>query len=258
MSSAASGKLVADIKADRLALLNGGTVEAATLTECLAVDFAALMSATLPELSAEAVTRMRQAAGEGISRRMALAGRLVLEQWGLVAADELRHHASDTVRGWVCFTIGSAEDLPLSDRLSMIRPFADDHHFGVREWSWMAVRPHIAAEPDLALAQLILWTAESSERLRRFASEATRPRGVWCAHIKALRQQPAMALPLLDPLKADPAVYVQDSVGNWLNDAGKDHPDWVQDLCGRWSAKSRSPETIRICKRALRSIARKR
>ena len=248
---------MADIEPARLGQLNAGAIEAATLTECLAVDFAALMRAALPEIGEAAMAAMQQAAGEGISRRMALAARLIHERRGMAAVEELRRHVSDTVRGWACFTIGAVEDMPLAARLAAIRPFADDHHFGVREWSWMAVRPHIAADLDNAIALLTGWTGEPSERLRRFASEATRPRGVWCAHLGALRHSPEKALPILEPLRADPAPYVQDSVGNWLNDAGKDRADWVRSLCARWSAESAAPATARICKRALRSIEAK-
>ncbi|HMM73430.1 MAG TPA: hypothetical protein PKC22_14625 [Rhodocyclaceae bacterium] len=73
MSAGRSGKRVADIEPARLVLLNAGAVEATTLTECLAVDFAALMRAVLPEIGEDAIATMQQAAGEGISRRMALA-----------------------------------------------------------------------------------------------------------------------------------------------------------------------------------------
>lgn len=257
MSAGRSGNRVADIAPARLALLNAGTVEASTLTECLAVDFTALMRAALPQIGADVLGAMQGAAGDGISRRMALAGRLIHAQRGGPAVEDLRRHPSDTVRGWACFVIGAAADMPLPARIAAIRPFADDRHFGVREWSWMAMRPHIAADLDSAIALLAGWTADPSERLRRFASEATRPRGVWCAHLSALRQDPETALPILAPLRADPARYVQESVGNWLNDASKDRPDWVRRLCAHWSAESTSPATARICKRALRSIDRK-
>ncbi|MFV0473031.1 MAG: HEAT repeat domain-containing protein [Pikeienuella sp.] len=239
---------MADIPPERLAALNAGA-EATNLTECLAVDHAALMRVALPAIGREAINRMGEAASSGISKRMELAGRILLEN---AEPARLAAHPSDTVRGWVCFALGREPGPDFTARRDALRPFADDPHFGVREWAWMALRPHIAADPDAAIAALIPWTAEPSERLRRFASEATRPRGVWCAHLRALREKPERALPLLEPLRADPARYVQDSVGNWLNDAAKDRPDWVLALCARWGADN--PAAAHIRKRALRSI----
>lgn len=241
----------------RLALLNAGVAEASVLTECLAVDHAALMRAALPALGEEAASLMQQAAGDGISARMVRAGQLVHDRLGRGAIQRLGGHASDTVRGWACFAIGAEQTLSLIERLALIRPLADDSHFGVREWAWMAVRPHLVDDLDNAIAALVPWTVEPSERLRRFACEIIRPRGVWCRHIAALKAQPERALPVLDTLHADPSRYVQDSLGNWLNDAAKDRPDWVQDLCARWSAANASPATTYICRRALRSIREK-
>ncbi|MGI2036156.1 DNA alkylation repair protein [Rhizobium panacihumi] len=252
-----TGRRVADIDPSRLALLDAGAAEATTLTECLAVDFAVLMQSAFPDIGQNAIETMHQAKADGISRRMSLAGHLILERYGMTALYDLQQHRSDTIRGWACFMIGAIGEKCLRERLILIRPLADDHHFGVREWSWMAVRPHIASDLDNAIAQLAEWTSEPSERLRRFASEATRPRGVWCSHIGALRRMPQKALAILAPLHDDAATYVQDSVGNWLNDASKDQPKWVRSICSSWSAGEPTTATSRICKRALRSIERK-
>ncbi|MGE6783570.1 DNA alkylation repair protein [Ensifer adhaerens] len=248
---------VGAIAAERLAQLNAGA-EAATLTECLAVDFAVLLGNALPGIGDDAIAEMSAAASAGISRRMPLAARLIAERFGPSTFETLKHHSSDTVRGWACFMVAAAKDMPLADRLATIRPLADDGHFGVREWAWIAVRPHLAADLDRAIALFAAgWTPDPSERVRRFASEAIRPRGVWCAHIAALRSEPERGLAVLEPLRADPSPYVQDSVGNWLNDAAKDRPEWVQALCDRWSTESPAPATARICRRALRSIPKK-
>lgn len=252
-SGTSKARGVKDITAERLAQLNAGA-EAETLTECLAIDFAALMETIFPEIGDDALAEIRAGASTGILHRMSLAADLIAGRFGPAGLQRLAQHSSDTARGWACFIIGKAEHLDLSARLAAIRPYADDPHFGVREWSWMAVRPYLSAELGMAIALLGDWAAAPSERVRRFASEAIRPRGVWCAHIGALKKQPEIALPLLERLRADPSAYVQNSVANWLNDASKDRPDWVQSLCARWAAESASPETARICKRALRSI----
>ena len=245
---------VADITPERLTSLNSGTVETTTLTECLAVDFPALAQACIPEIGQKAISHMKDAASKGISRRMALMGELLLEHLPEKRLSELEKHASDTVRGWACFIVGARQDYSLEERLQAIRPFADDHHFGVREWAWLAVRPHLTKELESAISILATWTTDDSERLRRFASEATRPRGVWCAHIKQLKQEPHLGLPILEPLWNDPASYVQKSVGTWLNDAAKDNPEWVMDLCNNWLRESADPATQYICKRAQRSL----
>lgn len=256
----ATGRSRADIAPERLAALNAGAAETTTLVECLAMDFAALMRACLPEVGEAAAAALDRARDEGITRRMALAAQVLAPVAGEDGWDawvtRLQGHPADTIRGWACYLIGARPGLSLTRRLERIRPLADDPHFGVREWAWMAVRPHLAADPEAAVAALRGWTADPSERLRRFASEALRPRGVWCAHIAALRRTPEIALPVLEPLRSDPAAYVGDSVGNWLNDASKDRPDWVRALCRRWSAESPTAETARICKRALRTLDR--
>ena len=244
----------ADIPADILAQLNAGTLETRTLAEGLAIDFATLAGSAFPELPAEDIALIREAAERGVTRRMELVGAILLRHFGLDELDRSARHPSDTVRGWACFAVGLAPKLKLKDRLALIRPLADDPHFGVREWAWMPIRPHLAANVPHAVKQLLPWVTDSSAAIRRFAVEATRPRGVWASHIEALKDNPDLGLPLLDPLKADPARYVQDSVANWLNDAGKSRPLWVREVCQRWGAESDSGPTAYIVKRATRNL----
>ena len=120
----------------------------------------------------------------------------------------------------------------------------------------MAARPVLVADLDTSILILAGWTGDSSERLRRFASKALRPRGVWAAHIGVLKEEPERGEPILTPLRADTSRYVQDSVANWINDAAKTRPDWAFDLCHRWAEDGDSPATARIVARALRSVDR--
>lgn len=237
----------------RRAAIDAGLIETRNLAEVLAVDFVTLLRHTVPADAGPSDGEVQRFSALGISARMAAAGRHLLDRLGPQAIGSLSRHRSDTVRGWACFMVGS-QDLPLSVRLAAIRPLADDPHFGVREWAWLAVRSAIASRLEEAIALLDNWTADPSDRVRRFASEATRPRGVWCSHIADLKSDPAPGRRLLEPLRADPSVYVQDSVGNWLNDAAKSRPAWVRGLVAEWSDGPTSPATQRIIRRALRSI----
>ncbi|QGN38003.1 DNA alkylation repair protein [Klebsiella oxytoca] len=245
---------IADIADDILQALSQGKLQSANLTEVLAIDQLALLQSVFPDLPAASLQVARTFAAQGIVKRMAGIAHLLLSEYGEEGIARSLAHGSDTVRGWACFMLGAAADLTLDERLNAIYPLADDDHFGVREWAWLALRPHLARELDLAFELLAPWTSSSSERIRRFACESLRPRGVWCAHLGALKQQPQRALAILTPLRADPSAYVQDSVANWLNDAGKDNPDWVRALCAQWLAESPSPATQRICQRAMRNL----
>lgn len=246
---------MADIAPDVRQALNQGTIEAVTLVEALVVDHGQLLRAIAADAGPETLAAMDATMDGKITSRMKRSGAVLYDRFGMEEGlARFITHRSDTVRGWAASIIGYAPGLKLPERLRLIAVLADDPNPGTREWAWMAVRPHIAADLERAIKLLTRWTAEPSANLRRFATESTRPRGVWCAHIQALKHDPAIALPLLDPLLADPTKYVQDSVANWLNDASKTQPDFVVELCRSWLQTAPTKATERICRRAMRSL----
>jgi 3-methyladenine DNA glycosylase AlkC len=242
-----------EVSVEILEQLNSGIRESANLAEILSIDFATLISYVAPEISNNYANNYFKSS-DGITKKMMIAGELILKYLGVEELPLLASHPADTVRGWAAYMIACIPDISLSERLSLVQPLADDNHFGVREWAWLALRPHIAVNIQNAIELMTSWLEETSPNLRRFAIESTRPRGVWCPHIQELKKNPEIALPLLEPVKTDTSRYVQDSVGNWLNDAAKQEPDWVRSVCKRWQIESNTKETIRICSRALRNI----
>jgi 3-methyladenine DNA glycosylase AlkC len=222
--------------------------------EQIAMDMGNLLAHQFPDLRG----RASEVRDVGLVVRMRTGGGILYEELGTTVFDSCGEWSSDTARGWAAMAVGYAPAVEFEERLRLIRPFADDTHFAVREWAWLSLRPHVASQLAQAIALLTPWAEEESPNLRRFASEVTRPRGVWSAHIPALKQEPAHGLPILEPLRADASRYVQDSVGNWLNDASKSRPEWVEETCSAWSAEAvDNASTKRVCKRGMRSLSRR-
>ena len=254
---------IKDISPDIMQQLNNGEIESANLVEWLAIDQRKLLENVLTSwqkqayfspilkaidaLKKQTVTTINEAVGIGLLQQ-------TKENNDTDLLPKMMTHQSDAVRCWATYVIGKNPHLSLAEMLKNIQPFAADTHFGVREIAWMAVRPTISKHLEQSIAIFSTWTGSKDENIRRFASEATRPRGVWCAHIDVLKQNPALALPILVPLKADKSKYVQDSVGNWLNDAGKTQPQFVTELCKTWAIESPTKETNYIIKKAMRTI----
>lgn len=257
-------KKVSEIHPELLQLLQQGRLETVNLTEWLAIDHITLLLHILDELELEQHSKAMLSDLESIPPKImkmipAIAGAWLrlLNQMPefkrIEVMDRLSTHRSDSVRCWAAYIVG-LDELTLDQKLQRIRFFAADEHFGVREIAWMAVREHVAQELKEAIRMLVDWARDDNANIRRFAVEVTRPHGVWAKHIVALKENPAFALPLLDIVKSDPSKYVQDSVGNWLNDAGKSKPEWVVQVCQAWEEQSRTRETMRILKRAQRSF----
>ncbi len=129
-------------------------------------------------------------AGTGVTRRMEAVGELLLRHLTLDGLPTIAQHASGHRSRVGVFRGRPAPKLKLKARLELIRPLADDRHFGVREWAWMAVRPHLAANIGHAIKSLAPWVKAKSPNVRRFAVESTRPRGVWCLAHRVAEAKP--------------------------------------------------------------------
>lgn len=252
-----------DIPTDILQQLNAGEIETANLVEWLAVDQKLLLRNLLKQhnrevylepilkrldlLKKQTVNTINESIGTGLFLE---ASRNEDKEFLSI----ISNHQADLVRCWATYTIGKNEKMDIMAILAQIQPFAADKHFGVREICWMAVRPKIAQNLSKSIEILSAWTTHEDENIRRFTSESTRPRGVWCEHIEVLKQNPELGLSILEPLKSDKSKYVRDSVANWLNDASKTRPDFVKEVCLRWENESDTKETKQITKKALRTL----
>lgn len=137
----------------------------------------------------------------------------------------------------------------LHDFDASLTALADLTRYGTAEF---AIRPFLARDADRTLAVMQGWTRDDNEHVRRLASEGCRPRLPWAARVPALKADPTRGAPILETLKADPAVYVRKSVANHLNDIAKDRPDWLLDRLAGWSQDEAA--TRWIVRHALRTL----
>jgi DNA alkylation repair enzyme len=252
-----------DIPQDILMQLNCGEIESANVVEWSAVDRKKLLENTLKQHNRihylkpilEQIDKLKKQTINTVNE--SIGAELLYQMNNYNDNDFLKillSCQSDLVRCWGTFIVGKDNTLSLEQMFENIKPFAIDRHFNVREEAWTAVRPAVILSLDKSITILSKWVIDENENIRRFASEVTRPRGVWCKHIEELKQNPVIALPILEPLKSDKSKYVRDSVGNWLNDASKTMPIFVETLCSRWEKESLTNETKYIIKKAMRTI----
>lgn len=233
-----------------LAQLERGEIETATLAETLAVDFAKLARSVFASLPRSALADINANASQGVTKRMHLVAQTMITHLSPDEITSAAQHPSDIVRGWAAYALPN--EMELDAQLQRARIFAADAHFGVREWAWLAVRPAICEHPQRAIDLLVPWAHDNEPFIRRFASEATRPRGVWATHLTSLKADPSPAWPILDPLCLDADDYVHRSVGNWLRDAAKTAFASVEAVLDTWEQTHGSDALLdRLRRRAL-------
>ena len=251
-----------DIDPEVITFLNAGKIETKNLMEWLAVDQLELLRGVLADIDKLDWFSAFEAAVNAQKKPTANSNtRVIGETFAQLAKRStlrahLADHTSDVVRCWGCWAESILCDT-VEELIDGMRPYAADQHFGVREVVIFATKERMAKELDITIPMMVEWTASNDENIRRFSVEALRPIGVWTKKIEVFQEEPEKGLPLLEPLKSDPSKYVRDAVGNWLNDASKSAPEWVQAVCDRWAKDSTSKETAYILKKALRSIKKK-
>lgn len=133
------------------------------------------------------------------------------------------------VRFWPHVTFLSAFGLAEPETaLSAMRVFTQ--HFSCE----FAIRDFLIQHPDLTMLHVQQWSRDPDWRVRRLASEGTRPRLPWGQQLKAFVADPKPVLDLLDAMHNDPQLIVRRSVANNLNDIAKDHPDRAVEAAKRW------------------------
>ncbi len=118
-----------------------------------------------------------------------------------------------------------------------------------------SVRPFIERYEAETLAVLRKWSRDPNVHVRRLVSEGTRPRLPWAPRLRRFQEDPGPVLALLEGLRDDPEASVRRSVANNLNDIGKDHPDTLVEVAGRWMTDA-SPERLALVRHALRSLVK--
>ncbi len=244
--------------------LNKGNIETVNLIEWLAVNHLTIVKNQFPKLNlAHLIAPIEKALTLEKKKttlvNIKLVGRIIYEDCkkndNLKAnIKKIATHQSDIIRCYSAYLIALDTTKNTTEKLENSKHLIKDSHFGVREIIWMALRPCVEKNLSESLGLLEKWTGSSNENIRRFTTEVIRPRGVWCKHLKELKEKPEMALPILEKLKADKSKYVQNSVANWLNDASKTKANFVKKTCNKWELESNVKETKYIVKRALRSL----
>jgi 3-methyladenine DNA glycosylase AlkC len=100
----------------------------------------------------------------------------------------------------------------------------------------LPVRHFLADFPDETMKTVHAWAHDEDYRVRRLASEATRPLLPWAPRIDL---PPDAGLPVLEQLYADTHPFVRTSIANHLGDIATTQPDLVLLTLERWKHSGR-------------------
>ena len=187
-----------------------------------------------------------------------LAARASESESPLALLEEASGSAEPKLRFLVPGTASTLPGLGAKEVLQLIHPLAREEDLRISEAvQAFGLRPLAEREGAPVRHLLLPWTKDPSPRVRRAVVEALRPRGVWVKHLGWAVESPALLLPLLDSLQADPSRLVCNAVGNSLNDASKAKPEFALEVAGRWLEEGRQgPWTRHVVGKGLRTLVK--
>ncbi|WKB50991.1 DNA alkylation repair protein [Eleftheria terrae] len=118
-----------------------------------------------------------------------------------------------------------------------------------------AIRPFLEHEPQATFERLHRWCGHPEWRVRRLASEGSRPLLPWGRRVAALVEDPSRGLAVIDRLAGDEQEIVRRSAANHLNDISRLDPALAVAAAGRWLA-SAGPQARRTVERGLRTLVK--
>lgn len=157
------------------------------------------------------------------------------------------------LNGWAAWPLCTFVELFGVDHPDSSLPAME--HLTKRASCEFAIRPFLREHFDAALDQLVTFTSNTDEAVRRLASEGTRPRLPWGTAVPVLLENPRVGLGLLELLRHDPSETVRRSVANHLNDLSKTHPELVVSTVERWLVEE-EPVDQRMIEHGLRTLVK--
>jgi 3-methyladenine DNA glycosylase AlkC len=226
-------------------------VRGGTFVDALAAELAHLVPAEEVRSAVEA----RAFYDAGLLQQWRILAEVSTELAGPEVLPALEASDDDRVRGIAPMVVKLRHLADLPYAVACLRRQAALPGTSVQEGAQMALKALLIEHGlDAALRHVTDWIHDPLPEVRRCLVEALRPRGVWTAHLTALRRDPEPLAPLLEPVLDDPSLYVRKAVANCLNDVGKDHPEALLRWATRW--QSGTPERRWILERGLRGLVK--
>ncbi|MEU6702010.1 DNA alkylation repair protein [Pseudonocardia sp. NPDC046786] len=122
--------------------------------------------------------------------------------------------------------------------------------------SEFAVRHFLRVDLPTVLEVAHDWTESADAKVRRLATEGTRPLLPWAKRVPALLTDPAATGPLLDRLYLDPDEGVRRSVANHINDVSRLDSGVAVSATRRWTSATPDEHTTRLVRHALRTLVK--